>query len=204
MIITHHGKQCFKLVLGDLGIVMNPISSGVSGVKASKFGADISISTTALPAYNGHDSLRGDKIFIINGPGEYEKQNIFFHGIRTQGIQDTINTIYTFELDNIRIVFAGATVEKQPQSFSENDVAHDIDILFVPIGQHILGAENAASLVKFFAPKLIIPMDYEKKDELKHFLDEVGVSESENVEKLSIKKRDIPSDNKKVITISES
>ena len=52
MIITHHGKQFFKLQTGDFVIALNPISKE-SKFKTNGFGANIALISTDYVDYNG-------------------------------------------------------------------------------------------------------------------------------------------------------
>jgi hypothetical protein len=56
MIITHHGKQFFKLQTGDFVIALNPISKE-SKFKTNGFGANIAMVTTDYVDYNGADLM---------------------------------------------------------------------------------------------------------------------------------------------------
>ena len=86
MIITHHGKQFFKLQTGDRVIALNPIAKE-SKFKTSGFGADVALITTNHPDYNGSETVTyGDRApFIISGPGEYELSGIIFRGYGSKG-----------------------------------------------------------------------------------------------------------------------
>ena len=56
MIITHHGKQFFKLQTGDRVIALNPIAKD-SKFKTSGFGADIALISTNNSDFNGVDTV---------------------------------------------------------------------------------------------------------------------------------------------------
>ena len=198
MIITHHGKQFFKLQTGDRVIALNPISKD-SKIKASGFGADIALISENHADYNGRDTVTyGDRVpFIINGPGEYEVSDILIRGYATKGTDgktDLINTVYYFEFDDIKICFLGALYEGvlSPEAREAIDV---VDILFVPIGgKTVINAETAAKLARTLEAKMIIPMDFDSDqdaDALKKFLKETSTKEADPVEKLTLKSKDL-------------
>jgi L-ascorbate metabolism protein UlaG (beta-lactamase superfamily) len=195
MIITHHGKQFFKLQTGDRVIALNPISKD-SKLKASGFGADIALISENHPDYNGADTVAyGDREpFIIKGPGEYEVSDIMFRGFASKGYDEKVNTIYYFEFDDIKICFLGALYEPALGT-DAREAIDNVDILFVPIGgKTTINAEAAAKLARTLEAKLVIPMDYDKDQEpdaLAHFLKETSTKKSDTVEKLTLKLKDL-------------
>lgn len=198
MIITHHGKQFFKLQTGDRVIALNPIAKE-SKFKTSGFGADVALITTNHPDYNGSETVTyGDRApFIISGPGEYELSGIIFRGYGskgTDGKKDLMNSIYYFEFDGIKICFLGALYEGNI-STEAREAIDDVDILFVPIGgKTVINAETAAKLARTFEAKMVIPMDYgndQESDALKKFLKETSTKETAPVEKLTLKLKDL-------------
>ncbi len=97
MIITHHGKQFFKLQTGDFVIALNPISKD-SKFKTNGFGANIAMVSMNAPDYNGADlvAYANKEPFVVRGPGEYEVSDIMIQGFPTKGFDDKINSIYLF------------------------------------------------------------------------------------------------------------
>ena len=79
MIVTYFGKACFKIQQGETVIAYNPISKdSTSGVKPARFGAQITLSSTHHPEYNGVENTSfGETVpFVIEGPGDYEVKGI--------------------------------------------------------------------------------------------------------------------------------
>ncbi len=198
MIITHYGRQHFKLQVGDLTFAINPVSKEGKG-KLSKYGADVTLITANHPDYNGAEQTEmGSKTpFVIRGAGEYEVQNIFIKGFATatklhegKKEKEFQNTSYVFTIDGIRVTFLGAlSVMLLPE---HKEVIDETDVLFVPVGEDgfLLNAYDAYKLAVSLEPKLIIPMDYNEQS-LPIFLKEVGNEKVDPVEKLTIKKKDI-------------
>lgn len=200
MIITHFGKQFFKIQQGDLVLAFNPVSkSSKTGISAH-FGADIALQTTNHPDYNGVEQLsHGDREpFVISGPGDYEIKEIFIKGVLSESLvsgKKYINTIYLFTLDGINIAFMGA-LSNGELSKEAREALNSPDIVFMPVGgkssssqAETLDAKSAAKLASSLEPKMIIPMDYDDAS-LKTFLKEFG-DEAETVEKLTLKRKDL-------------
>ncbi len=198
MIITHYGRQHFKLQVGDLTVAVNPVSKDGKG-KVSKYGADITLVTTNHPDYNGVEQteLGAKTPFAIRGAGEYEVQNIFIKGFNTETTlkenkKDKVfqNTSYVFVIDGIRVTFLGALSSMLKPEHKE--IIDETDVLFIPVGHDtfLLNPYDAQKLAVSLESKLVIPMDYNEQS-LPIFLKEAGAEKVDPVEKLTIKKKDI-------------
>jgi L-ascorbate metabolism protein UlaG (beta-lactamase superfamily) len=206
MIITYFGKQFFKIGQGDMVLAFNPVSkSSKTGISAH-FGADIALVTTNHPDYNGVEQLsHGERApFVINGPGDYEIKEIFIKGVLSDALiggKKYINTIYSFSVDGINIVFLGALGEGEFSKESREAIS-DPDILFIPVGGNgLLDAKSSAKLASSLEPKMIIPMDYDEKT-LKAFLKETGEEKAEVMDKLTIKRKDLEGKEGEVIVLA--
>jgi L-ascorbate metabolism protein UlaG (beta-lactamase superfamily) len=210
MIITHFGREHFKLQVGDLTIAINPVSKEGKG-KVAKYGADITLITTNHPDYNGAEQTEhgGKAPFVVRGGGEYEVKDIFIKGFNTvttlkDGKKDKEyqNTSYVFTLDGIRITFLGALSKMlEPEHKS---IIDETDVLFIPVGRDdfLLNPYDAQKLAVSLESKLVIPMDYDEQS-LPIFLKEAGAEKIEPVEKLTIKKKDIESKLGEVVLFHE-
>lgn len=196
MIITYNGRQFFKIQQGDLVVAFNPISKDSKWEgKVSRFGANLALSTTNHPDYNGFDMVsHGDTVpFEIKGPGDYEIKDIFIKGTMTETIlngKKYINTIYSLSIENISICFLG-TLSSSSLSSKAREEIEESDILFVPIGGNdMMTPSEAYKLAVSLDAKIIIPMDYDEKS-LKAFLKEGGQDSIKLIDKLTIKAKEL-------------
>lgn len=201
MIISYQGAQSFKVQFGDTILAFDPISkksnliSGQDKLRAVSFGADIALISLNHPDMNGTDQVnRGEKqAFIIDSPGEYEIQGVFIKGlpsVSNYGGEKKINTIYTVNFEGMNLCFLGALSDSNIPNETKESI-DDVDILFVPIGGN--GALSPAEAYKFavsLEPSIIIPMNFDEKS-LKIFLKESGEDNTEPIDKLTIKKKDL-------------
>jgi L-ascorbate metabolism protein UlaG (beta-lactamase superfamily) len=201
MVITHHGGQCFKVTLGDLTLVFDPISKNGT-VPAVRFGADIALVSRDHPDMNGVAEVTyGEKEpFAITGPGEYELAGVTIRGFRSaskyglpQGTDEAVNTIYAVQMEDMALVHLGALADTElpPEA---REALDEIDVLFVPIGGGgVLTPAAAHELAVALEPKIIVPMHWSSMGEgkaLDSFLKEAG-NGSEKLDKLTLKKRDL-------------
>mgnify|MGYP001572236739 FL=1 len=201
MIITYFGEQFFKIAQGEMTLAFNPVSRDAKSSVSARFGADIAFTTTNYSLFNGVEQLsHGDtKPFVINGPGDYEVKEVFIKGVISNALiskKKYINTIYSFILDNIHVVFLGALSDDE-MSKESREAIDSPDILFVPIGGEsvhkevsLLDAKSAARFALSLEPKLIIPMSYDDAT-LKVFLKEIGEENAPVMDKLTLKMKDL-------------
>ncbi len=193
MIVTHYGLQSFKVQFGDTILAFDPISKE-SKEKESRFSADITLVSVKHPDFNGaSQNNHGDKkSFVVSGPGEYEAKEVFIKGFASTshyGGDEHINTIYSIELEGMKICFLGA-IDTLDLPNKAKETLDEVDILFVPVGSKgVLSASDAAKIAARLEARVVIPMSH-STDVLKKFLDEIG-QDVKPVEKLTIKKKDL-------------
>lgn len=188
MVITHLGKQFFKITQGDLTIGINPSGK-------DRFGADVAFVSINHSDYNSIENLsHGDRVpFVIDSAGDYEVKDIIVKGVNTEieiKNKKYINKIYSFELDGIKICFLGA-LSNSSLSNETKEALGNPDLLFTPVGEsETLGARDAYKLAVSLEAKIIIPMDY-TSETLKIFLKEAGAEKVAPVDKLALKRKDL-------------
>lgn len=208
MIISSGGIGCIKIQHGDLTVALSPVSKKSKHQSAS-FGADVAFVSINHPDANGVETVaRGDKNpFIVNGPGEYEINGMFIKGYLSKsnyGKTERYNTIYTFEIDNIKVAYFGALGETDIDP-KVKEALGDVDIVFVPIGgDGVLEPDDAYSFAIKREPKIIIPIFYGEtgnKDALKTFLKEGSAEGTKAQEKVTLKRRDVDTMNGEIIVL---
>lgn len=211
MIITYDGIESVKVSHGDFTIAINPISKE-SKFKLANFGSDLVLITANHPDLNGVETAtrQGKEPFVIKGPGEYEVRGIFVRGFQSKTVYGGVeryNTVYSFELDGIRVVYLGAISDKDLDSKAKEELG-DVDIIIVPIGgDEVLGGEDSFKIANKREPKIIIPIHFGsvgQKDALTTFLKEADAVDTKPVDKLTIKKKDLIGKESEVVVLSPS
>jgi len=201
MVITHHCGQCFKVTFGDVTLVFDPVSRQ-SKLPAVRFGADIALVSRKHPDMNGVGEVAsgGKTPFVIDGPGEYEKEGVTVQGFLSKSEYEidkntgsALNTIYVVELEGMTLVHLGALSEPSVPHDAREGI-DDVDVLFVPVGGNgVLDPHEASKIATFLEPKIIIPMHWSGMGESKAldtFVKEAG-GDAEKVEKLTLKRKDL-------------
>ncbi len=177
MIITHAGKNSFKIQSGSLAILVNPHNDRAK--------ADITIQTT-VPA----DNLLSSEKNSITGGGEYEIQGITVTGYNSGHADNaTLRTVYAIEFEQFHI----GVLDDLPELPTDSDaVEHltSLDILILP--------SPSVSVIKRLQPKIVV---FSGVSDWKPVQKEIG-QKAEQVDKLVIKHKDVPVTGPKLIVLA--
>src|SRR4051812_47294300 len=106
MTITWFGLGSFKITGKEITIITDPFG-GSSGLTAVRGAADVVIcSNPNLDWCNNFSSISGNP-FMVTGPGEYDIKEAFIIGTAADNKTLGPATIYSIELEGIRIAFLG-------------------------------------------------------------------------------------------------
>lgn len=203
MNINWYGQTCFKIVSQkgrgeSLNILIDPLGKE-TGLRGPRAECDIMMLT------NPKSPKEGGNCFLISGPGEYDVNGCYVRGLPSYN--ETKNTIYLIETENLTLCHLGMLKQKELNP-EQVEAIGDVDILMVPVGgEDALDGKEALKIMTQIEPKITIPMYYKipklkiKLNSLEGFLKEAGVKNIEPLPKLNIKKRDIPADSAKIITL---
>lgn len=187
MIISWYGEACFLLENGGVRVLIEPPQKD-SGINPPRLKSDVLILSRPQSSIK-----RNGETFVIDGPGEYEVK-----GIGILGISNGENTIYSIEIDGIKIVHCGFL--KNDLDNEQQSHIDDADIFLVPVGGgDVMDAETAMKLINKLEPSIVIPMLYTS---LAAFLKE-SEAKDPSQPKLVIKKKDINEDETKIVILDK-
>lgn len=201
MVIIWYGQSCFKIQSGETAIFTDPFDKEI-GLTPPRSQAQI---VTVSHYHYDHDnieSLSGEPL-IIDGPGEYETRGINIKGIFSfhddeNGKQRGSNTVYIIEAEGIKICHLG-DLGQEKLTNEQLEFINGVDILMIPVGGvYTIDGEQAVRIINQIEPRIVIPMHYKipglniKLDGIDVFLKEMGMAKAQPVDKLTIKKKDLP------------
>ncbi|MHC1773086.1 MAG: MBL fold metallo-hydrolase [Flexilinea sp.] len=186
MEITWYGHSCFRISERGMGsVICDPYNYQAIGYEPLKLKSDVVTISCNMPGHSYLNGIKGDP-FVIDGPGEYEINNVFINGYSTNSINERPNTIYVIEYNGIFIGHLG-DLDRIP-TMSELENYGTIHILLVPVGGgSALNSSKAVELISLFKPNIVIPMHYSvpltkpELDPLSKFLKEMGITQTEDV-----------------------
>jgi L-ascorbate metabolism protein UlaG (beta-lactamase superfamily) len=212
MEIKFYGNSCFSIREGKITIITDPYGDK-TGLELPKLKADIVTSGHNSEAHNNTKAIEGDPM-ILDWPGEYEKEGIYFKGIHSfhntkEDEEQLENIIFLIDSGGIRFCHLSAQGTKlTPEQLEQ---AGDVDVLFVPVGKAgSMDAKKAKEVVEQIEPRIIIPMAYytsgdrQGLDPLDNFLSIMGAKGLETVDVFAVKKGELPEDNSRIVVLNVS
>jgi L-ascorbate metabolism protein UlaG (beta-lactamase superfamily) len=189
------GNTCLRIRSREATVLMDPMPKE-SGFTMPKQKADIV--TLSVPSKRGTLANIEGEYTLIEGPGEYEVQDVFLSGIRTRrnGGGKDFNTIYLVEMDEM--IFCHLGNMNKPLTDAQVEALGDVDVLFVPIGGgDTLTPAGATEVIGQIEPRLVIPMRYRFADDdgkraLGEFAAALGLSEVPREDRLTVRKNSLP------------
>lgn len=217
MILQWYGHACFKISGNqtDAIVVIDPFDASV-GPKLPRLSGNILIQTKDSPEFNNLEAVKGvssARPFIITHPGEYEVSGVCVSAVLAEKKQESKKgkpertILVSVGLDDLSVCHLSDI--DRPLSERELDALGRIDILLLPVGGGAtLPPKGAVEVLNQIDPRIVIPMLYNipgfKKDlgAIDAFLKEYGLKNPEKEDKFKILKRDLPSEETKVILLN--
>ncbi len=220
MNIIWHGQSCFQITIQKgknnlVNIVIDPFDETI-GLRVPKLEADILLVSHSHADHNNRKAVvspagSGQVPFLVDGPGEYEVKGVFIQGIDSYhdsllGRERGLNTIYIIEAEEMKICHLGDLGQKELTD-EQIEKINEVDILMIPIGGlFTISAKEAMKIISQIEPRIVIPMHYclpklkiEGLEDLDKFFKAIGIKKIEPLSKLSIKKKDISSEEARII-----
>ncbi|MFA6534049.1 MAG: MBL fold metallo-hydrolase [Patescibacteria group bacterium] len=210
------GHSCFKLEAKadneTVTVIIDPFSDDL-GLTMPKVKADLVLVTHDHFDHNNVEAVKGEPK-ILEGAGEYEVKKLVVYGVPTyhdnkQGAERGLNTCFRIDAEGLTIVHLGDLghiLTAEQLEFLEG-----ADILLIPVGgRYTLDAKTASEVVSQIEPRIVIPMHYKMAgakvdlDPVENFLKEMGVRTPEKLDKLKISKKDLMTEDTKVILLERS
>lgn len=193
MVISFYGENCFKIQSGELAILTDPLGPK-SGLSQARFKHEAVIKT--LSPFPPENPLA--ETVTIAGPGEYNFQDVDVYGylLESESSEKFLKTVFTIKIEDLKLCFLGHISEIPEPSILER--LEEIDILFIPAGgEPFIEQKKAVKLIRQLQPKIAIPTFYKvpglerKSAKLDVFLSEINGQKAEEMEKLTVKKKDV-------------
>ena len=198
MSIEWFGEGCFKITeTGNHFSILTELPSKESGLSIPRHKTDVFLSVFSQLSDSLFNEEKKDW-FIIKNAGEYELKGNFIYGMVVGTEKELIKSIYKIKIENIKIGYLGTMNDKEMTPEVGNFLT-DTEIMILPIGGgDLLNVEKVIEIIKQIEPKIVIPMYYKipnlkiKRNDLESFLKKAEIKSIEqNLDKFSIKKRDL-------------
>lgn len=191
---------------GDSNLLINPYQTKTLGMRQPKMEADIVLFTSGK--FDSKLNIASNS-FVITAPGEYEVKQIFIYGVpeyNPDGIA-TGKIMYVIEGEDMTIAHLG-NITQENLIPMQLEFLEDVDVLFVPVGGgESFSPKQATKICQQIDPQVIVPMHYAFGDsklnlaKVDEFIKASGLAKPERVEKLRLTKKDLPSEETKLVII---
>lgn len=198
MNITFLGLNTFKIQSKTAVLITDPFGKE-SGLKPVRAKADIVMVSKRDPLHNYTSGIQGSP-FIVDKPGEYEVKGVFIQGLiprNSESEKGSRNIMYLIKMDGIRLLHLGDL--EASLSSEDREKLNGVDVLMIPVGEKgTISVGKAIEVINQIEPEIVIPMRYklphlkEKLSPLSKFCEEMGISEKNKLDKLSISKKKLP------------
>lgn len=211
--VWFYGQACFKIKGKSASVVVDPYEEGFTGLSRIKTDANIVCITHGHQDHNNAAvilPIEDQPPFVINGPGEYEKNGVNIVGVSSfhddsNGADRGKNTIYNIKLDEVNFLHLGDLGQKKLTQ-EQVEALTPCDVLFIPVGGvYTIEAKDAPDIIAQLEPRIIVPMHY-KVEGLKfdlapvdEFLTSMGRENVEKVPKLSVARDKLPEESTVVV-----
>lgn len=206
--IQYLGHSAFRIRGRDGIVVTDPYDRSV-GLDIGKPTAHIVTVSHNHPDHTNVAAVKPmrEKMFTIEGPGEYEVNGIMIAGVRTfhdkkKGEELGLNTVYVFHIDDVVFCHLG-DLGHELTSGQIDDIG-EVDVLFIPVGGgETIGPADAASVIAQLEPRLVVPMHYAIDGQqsfttelasLEAFLQQVGLKDVQPEDKLTVTPANLPAE----------
>ncbi len=205
MDIKFYGANCIRIQTKKVSVVIDD-NLKTLGHKPITKDSDISLFTSKI---NEKDVPKS--IFYVDGPGEYEVNNVSINGIAAQAHIDEPgkknSAIYRVLVDDYKIGVVGHIYPDITDAQLES--LGMIDVLFIPVGGNgfTLDATGALSVIKKIGPSIVVPTHYKDskikyevpQDNLEEIRKVLSMEPAEELDQLTLKGRDFADGTKLVI-----
>lgn len=203
MQVSWMGEAGIRLQSKETVVLIDP-PGAISGLKATRQSAHI----VAVTKKEGRDwsSVGGDP-FVIDIPGEFERENVFIYGIKLPSEPDHLH--FRVEFEDLSIAHLGDLAHGLESG--ELTQLEGVDILILPVGgKTVMTADQAADLINQIEPRIVIPIQYQASgvkssySGIEPFMKAFGGKSTEEQEKFKITKKELPADETQVVLLSIS
>jgi L-ascorbate metabolism protein UlaG (beta-lactamase superfamily) len=174
MQVQWYGQSAFALSGSQATVFIDPFGD-MSGAAAhgirfeypaiEHVTADLLLITHEHADHNGADAIVGEPVVLRSTAGRLESPIGEIVAVASEhddaaGTQRGPNTIFAFELDEIRVAHFGDFGQSSLRP-EQAEAIDGVDLLFLPVGSGpTIGPEAAATIVERLSPRWVVPMHY--------------------------------------------
>ena len=164
--IKNYGHSSIFIRGKDQSVLLNPFRAVgcASGLVEENISADIILASSLLPD-EGAKTAKG--LFLVN-PGSYRINGLSFEGFssphdRVRGRRFGMSTLWRWKQNGLTLAHLGGAASSL--TIQDRLLIGNPDVLFIAVGggSKVYDAKEAAKVVAVLKPKIVIPVQYQRK-----------------------------------------
>ena len=168
--IRNFGHSSILIKGKDQSVLLNPFRAVgcASGLVEQNISADIILASSLLPD-EGAKTAKG--LFMVN-PGSYRINGLSFEGFssphdRVGGRRFGMSTLWRWKQNGLTFAHLGGAAS--PLTIQDRLLIGNPDVLFIAVGggSKVYDDKEAANVVEILKPKIVIPVQYQRKSKNK-------------------------------------
>lgn len=199
MHISWHGHYTLKITVGDVTLLIDPLSpeTGLTPVRGKV--NVVALSNPSDPTMSYLDGV--DEAVVLNSPGEYETAGLALRAIAWRADDGSERSLMRWHIEDMMVLHVGALNRELTDTELQELEKTDIDVLAVSIGGGSgLNTKQALALITTIEPRVVIPIHYhlpkikEKLEPLDQFAKEMGLDPKTAEKKVILKASKLPTE----------
>ena len=177
--IKNYGHSSILISGKEQSVLLNPFRAVgcASGLVEQNISADIILASSLLP----DEGAKTSKGLFLDKPGSYRFKGLTLEGFssphdRVGGRRFGMSTLWRWKQNGLTFAHLGGAAS--PLTIHERLLIGNPDILFIAIGggAKVYDAQEAANVVETLKPKIVIPVQYQRKSKVENLnCDQQGV-----------------------------
>ena len=179
LLIKSFGHSSFLISGEEQSVLLNPFKAVgcASDLAEQNISADIILASSLLPD-EGAKTAKG--LFLVK-PGSYRIKGLSLEGFssphdRVRGRRFGMSTLWRWKQNGLTFAHLGGAAS--PLTIQQRLLIGNPDVLFIAVGggAKVYNAQEAANVVEVLKPKIVIPVQYQRKRKVKNLsCDQQGV-----------------------------
>ena len=199
MHISWHGHYTLKIQVGDITLLLDPLSpeTGLAPVRGKV--TVVALSNPSDPTMAYLDDV--SEAVVFNSPGEYETAGLGLRALSWRADDGSERSLMCWHIKDMMLLHVGALNRELTDIELQELEKTDIDVLAVSVGGGSgLNTKQALALTTTIEPRVVIPIHYhlprlkEKLEPVDQFAKEMGLDPKNAEKKVILKANKLPTE----------
>ncbi len=207
MHISWHGHYTLKIQVGDITLLIDPLSpeTGLSPVRGKV--TVVALSNPSDPTMSYRDAI--SEAVVFDSPGEYETAGLALRALSWRADDGSERSLMRWHIEDMMLLHVGALNRELTDAELQELEKTAIDVLTVSVGGGSgLNTKQALALVTTIEPRVVVPIHYhlpkikEKLEPVNRFAKEMGLDPKSAEKRVILKANKLPTEDVTTILLA--